>query len=122
MSKPKTDPAQSMEEAALALYYRAAEMIKSGLSPNEVEQRLIDSGIRADTARTIVERLGESRINVTHQSGRRNLTVGAVLMALALVMLVFAADGDTATRVLSVLTGVIGLFWLLRGVQQINVN
>lgn len=122
MSQPQPNDTQaSMEEAALALYYRAAEMIKSGLSSEEVEKRLIESGVRADTAHTIMERLGKARTNVTRQSGRRNLLVGAVLMGLALMTLVFSS-GDTISMMLAIATGVIGIFWLIRGVQQIKVN
>jgi hypothetical protein len=110
-----------MENAALALYYHAAQLIKAGKSRDEIITELTSKGINRDTAENMLNKLDKSRANVARQHGLRNMALGgavSVLAALPLLGILVPAVTGTAFGVAVLLLG-IGLFILGRGILQI---
>ena len=110
-----------MENAALALYYHAAQMIKAGKAREEIITDLIGKGINRETAENMLDKLNQSRGNVARQSGYRNAALGAavsILAALPILGILVPQVTGTAFGVAVLLLG-IGLVILVRGVLQI---
>jgi len=116
---PNDEQRTPMEEAALAIYVHAAELIKQGKSPDEVRQQLITQGVRPDTARTVLERLMEARVNVAKRRGQRNVFIGVAVSILAAIALLGTAVSGAA-QVMSVIILGCGLFALVHGIRQIT--
>ena len=90
-----------MENAALALYYHAAQMIKEGKTREQIERHLIhDKGVSPKTAKIMLDKLNESRVNVARQLGWRNAATGVFVIAAALIILFGVFSGERATGLL----------------------
>lgn len=119
-----TDPDKQrspMESAVLGLYVHAAQRIKEGATYDEIEEELMQMGMKRETAQTLLQRLDESRDNVTRRKGYRNAFIGAVTTAAAL-SLAFGVFGPITNVAVQVMTFVIllcGVYALVRGVMQI---
>lgn len=112
----------TMENAALALYYHAAQMIKEGKSDEEVLQDLVSKGVNPETAANMLKKLNESRSNVAQRRGYRNVFSGAVLI----ILMIFPVFGIGMQQVYDVTLGIAllimgcGIFVLGRGIMQIT--
>lgn len=117
MSENRTD----LENAALALYYYAAELIKEGKSEKEVISTLIDRGVTRETAETMLERLNVSRANVARRSGYRNALFGGALVILTVLPLfgIFVEQPVGFSQILTILLLAVGVVMLGRGLMQI---
>lgn len=112
----------AMENAALALYYHAAQMIKDGKSNEDILEDLISKGVSRETAATMLEKLNQSRANVAKQSGYRNAAIGMVLVVLASLP-VFGIGIAQASGVplgIAFLLMGCGIYALGRGIMQIT--
>lgn len=109
-----------LEDAALALYYHAAEMIKAGKTAQEIKSDLIRKGVRPETAQLMLERLDKSRDNVALKYARRRMITGSVMCFVGVVLgLGLFGDGSNLPAMLFSLGVVVfGVFWLLGGVAQ----
>lgn len=111
-----------MEQAAIALYFHAAQMIKEGLSEEEVIENLTNQGVSRETAEMMMRRIETSRDNVTKRFGTRNVISGAVVTALGLLL--WFGPFDVATDILRQSVGFIifgiGSFVLVRGLLQVS--
>lgn len=116
------NPQQAMEQLALALYYRAAEMMKEGKSGEEIVQWLIEKGVRPATAERMLARLQVSRRNVTHRAGRYNVVAGVLICALGLAIAgdVILVPTSTLLRIVSLLAVIPGVYIILRGTLQLT--
>ena len=110
-----------MENAALALYYHAAQMIKAGKSREEIITELTSKGINRDTVENMLTKLDQSRANVARRSGYRNAAFGGVLTIFALLPIlgIFIPQVTGVAFTVAAILLVIGLFVLVRGVLQI---
>ena len=112
----------AMENAALALYYHAAQMIKEGKSDEEVLEDLVSKGVNPETAASMLEKLNESRANVAQRRGYRNVFIGIVLI----VLMIFPISGIGVPQVFEVMLGIAllimgyGIYTLGRGIMQIT--
>lgn len=110
-----------MEEAALALYYHAAEMIKAGKNRQEIEQHLIENkGLKPETARLMLDKLDVSRANVARRSGYRNLIMGILLILAVLIMFFTGTQESLPSLVLELVLALFGARLILRGGLQIT--
>jgi hypothetical protein len=116
---PAIDP---MEEAALALYYHAAQLIKQGKPREDIVTELMSKGINRETAEKMLAKLDVSRANVARKSGIRNLFIGLIVIVLCVIPL-FGLLGNQAEGwqfwALIVVLG-IGIIQAGRGILQIT--
>ena len=66
------------EDIAAAVYQAAANAMSRGASPAEVENHLIQSGVRAEDAKTVVNHLQAVRSDVLREAGRKEMIRGAL--------------------------------------------
>jgi hypothetical protein len=115
-------PNNPMEEAALALYYHAAQLIKQGKSREAIITELMSKGINRETAERMLAKLDVSRANVARKSGYRNLGLGALVIVLSLVPL-FGITGTQAEGwqfVAAIVLLGLGILQAGRGIMQIT--
>lgn len=113
-----------MQQAAIALYYHAAQMIKEGKSREEIERHLIhDKGIKPQTARNMLDKLNESRANVARRAGYRNIIMAVLVLMLGITILTgIGGDGSGATGIrqfVAMLIIVAGGMFGVRALMQI---
>ncbi|MEL6309521.1 MAG: hypothetical protein AAFV98_19930 [Chloroflexota bacterium] len=110
-----------MKNAALALYYYAAERIKEGKSRAAVIDDLMQKGIGREIAENMLDKLDESRTNVTRQYGYRNAVFGGVMLVLfGLPLLgIFVPQVTGIVQFIVILLVAVGVFFLARGIMQI---
>ncbi len=113
-----------MQQAAIALYYHAAQMIKAGKSREEIERHLIhDKGIKPQTARNMLDKLNESRANVARRAGYRNIIMAVLVLMLGITILTgIGGDGSGATGIrqfVAMLIIVAGGMFGVRALMQI---
>lgn len=123
-AQPAADQKQ-LEQAALALFYHAAEMIKAGQTPEQVEREFVAQGVKPDTARNLMQRLGQSRTRVTQRAGQRNLMLGLLLIALGFAVMVRAThipDWGAALLFAGLVGAMFGLVRALHGFRQMRVD
>lgn len=112
---------RDVKDAALAVYYHAAQLLKAGRSPQEVEALLVEQGIKPETARKMLTKLGTAQIKVARRMGGRNVAFGAALMLLGLLLVTGVTSGRPAeglSAILGWLSVVIGAAWCARGAWQ----
>src|SRR5262249_10479701 len=61
-----------------AIYNHAAELLMQGMPPAEVEQKLVEQGLDADSAAVVVAKLQEARADVIRGAGKKNMIFGAL--------------------------------------------
>lgn len=117
MSQKERSP---MENAALAVYYHAAQLIKEGRSRDEIVRQLMKQGLSYDTAMTVLDKLATSQVNVARRSGKRNILLGGAIIFFSIVLLlgigVQQVAGIVLIPVLIILLA--GLYVLGRGILQ----
>lgn len=117
-----TTPKNPLEDAALALYYRAAELLKAGKRQEEVIWELTKQGVKRETAQKMLARIAESQRRVEVRQGWRNVFVGGVLTFFALG-LTFGWFGFAPANGLAIFPTLAGLgagcYWLVRGLLQL---
>lgn len=109
-----------LKNAALALYYYAAERIKEGNSREAVIDDLMKKGVGRDTAESMLDKLNTSRDNVTRRYGYRNALFGsAVMLLFGLPLLGIAVPQVTGImQLIVILLVAVGMFFLVRGIMQ----
>jgi len=111
-----------LENAALALYYHVAQMIKAGKSREDIITELVRQGVNRETAESMLDRLDKSRAKVARQNGYRNAFIGIVVTTMGLLpiagILVPRAEGGTLFAAVIILG--CGVFALGRGLMQIT--
>lgn len=110
-----------MEKAALALYYHAAELIKSGKPREEIIKDLMAKGINRESAEKMLAKLDVSRANVARKAGFRNLGLGAFVILLCMLPL-FGLTGPRAEGLqfwAAIIVLGVGLLQAGRGIMQI---
>jgi hypothetical protein len=116
------EPPNPMEEAALALYYHAAQLIKQGKSREAIITELMSKGINRETAEKMLAKLDVSRANVARKSGYRNLGLGTIVIVLSVIPL-FGLTGTQAQGwqfAAAILLLAIGILQAGRGIMQIT--
>ncbi len=116
---PNTDP---MQDLALALYYRVAELVKAGKTREQIIAQMGLQGVRKETVEMMLDRLAASRRNVEKRRGRLSIAVGGLITLLALGLLFgwfgLPVANDRACLPAMVALGV-GGYWLVRGMLDV---
>jgi hypothetical protein len=84
---------QSLEKAALALYYYAAQQLKAGKSDGDIHQDLMSKGVSAERATQMLARLRQSSQRMARQAGYRHMGVGAINLVLGFSLLLGGIGG-----------------------------
>lgn len=117
-----TDPKDPMQELALALYYRVAELLKAGKTREQIIYEMGIQGVRRETVERMLERLGQSQRNVQRRQGGVHVAIGAVITVLALG-LTFGWFGLPYANGLAIFPALLALgiggYWLVRGLFEV---
>src|SRR5262245_31728153 len=80
----------SEEELVQSIYNYAAQELMNGVPAEKVEQRLVEQGLPAEAASTVVRNLLEARSNAYKQAGRRNMLIGGLVAVVGLVVTIWS--------------------------------
>lgn len=72
------EQAPTPEELVEQIYGFAADHIAAGKSPSEVERLLVEQGLDAQSASTVVSNLVQARSQAYRSAGTRNMLIGAL--------------------------------------------
>jgi len=72
------EPSASERQFVEAVYAFAAEQMKSGSSPQQVQARLVEEGLDQDSAGIVVSNLVDLRSEAIREAGRKNMLYGAL--------------------------------------------
>jgi hypothetical protein len=89
-------PEQSPEQLLDTIYRHVAERMQNGATAAEVEKELLDMGLEAETAATIVANIKQAITKVKVDAGRKNMLYGALWCIGGLIVTVIsyqAAEG-----------------------------
>jgi hypothetical protein len=100
----------------------ATVLLDGGMSPTEVERRLVADGMDSELAHVMVEDIVRQRREARWLAGRRDAIVGSVILAIGVIVTIgsYSAAEGGGTYLLAwgaILFGAIGL---LRGLYQIG--
>lgn len=116
-----SDNRSDLENAALALYYYAAELVKEGKSSKEVVDILIQRGITRESAETIMQRLNVSRDNIARRSGYRSIVFGVIIIGMMLLPLlgIFLPQATGISIIILIVVMAVGVVIAGRGIMQV---
>ena len=116
-----SDNRSDLENAALALYYYAAELVKEGKSSEEVVNILVQRGLTRESAETIMQRLNVSRDNIARRSGYRSIVFGAIIIVLMLLPLfgIFVPKATGVSVMALIIVMAAGIVIVGRGLMQV---
>jgi hypothetical protein len=116
---PPQDDARSASQAYANLHARLIQQLESGVQPHDVHRYLIEDGYSSEQADQIVQSAAQARaemyvrqgVNIDDPEslralGRRNMALGASLVALAIV-------GTLGSCMVAIHVG--GVYWVLGG-------
>jgi hypothetical protein len=109
------------EQVVEAVYNFAAEQMQQGVPPPEIERNLIEQGLDADVARTVVGNLLQARSKAVKEAGQKNVLYGALWCAggiLVTVLTYSAAAEGGGTYVVAWGAILFGGIQLVRGLIQ----
>ena len=117
-ARPRTDPEQIVQ----AVYQFAAEQMHAGVPPGVIEQKLIDKGLDAETATTVVRNLQEAKAKAVKEAGQQNMLYGALWcvggILVTAVTYMAAAGGGGGTYVVAWGAILFGGIQFFRGLAQ----
>jgi len=119
---PTPEPEQSTEELVQAIYHFAAEQLHNGVAPHNVEKLLIEKGLDAEAAGTVVENLRKARSEALREAGKKNMLYGALWCVGGIVVTVVtyqaAAGGGGGSYVVAWGAILFGAIQFFRGAFQ----
>jgi hypothetical protein len=74
------------EQVIQAVYNEAAYMMRNGMTDYRIEQALIEKGIPADAARTVVSRLRSARSEAYRNEAYKQMAIGAVISIIGILV------------------------------------
>jgi len=72
------EPEQTPEQVVEAVYNFAADMMRRGVASDEIERALVEKGLDAESAATVVSNLEQARANAIKEAGKKNMLYGAL--------------------------------------------
>lgn len=111
-----------MQQLALALYYRVAELLKAGKTREQIIYEMGVQGVKRETVERMLDRLHQSQRNVQRRTGRTHVFIGAIisLLALGLTFGWFGLPYANGFAIFPTLIALgIGGYWLVRGLFEV---
>ncbi|MCE9534168.1 MAG: hypothetical protein K8T89_24075 [Planctomycetes bacterium] len=73
---PETE--MTPDQVVEAIYKFAAEQMRDGVAPAEIERKLVDQGLEVETAAIVVSNLTKAQADVIKEAGKKNMLYGAL--------------------------------------------
>ena len=111
----------TQDEAIQAIYKYAAELIKSGLSGQQVESQLVEKGLDQAAASIVVKNLMEARSKAINDAAKKNMIFGSLWLIGGCVVtaVTFAiASGGGGSYIIAWGAIVFGAIQFFRGLSQ----
>ena len=112
----------TQNEIVQAVYQYGASLVKAGLSPSQIESKLMEKGLDQATASIVVKNLFTLRSKVVNEAARKNMLYGALWCIGGIVTTVWtyaAASGD-GTYIVAWGAIIFGAIQFFRGFSQYN--
>lgn len=117
-------PQPSKTEVDRTLYGLATNLMRQGVSSNQIEKTLTEKGIDQPAARAAVESLSKIRSETIRKAALKNMAVGATIGIIGIMVtlgLYNAAEVSTGGRYIVALGAIIfGGIQFIRGLSQYN--
>lgn len=118
MSDSEPTPEQMVE----AVYRFAAEQMRNGVEPTDIEKRLMEMGLDAEAAALVVNNLKQARSKALKEAGQKNMLFGALwcIGGIAVTALTYqaAAGGGGGKYIIAWGAIVFGAIQFIRGLAQ----
>jgi hypothetical protein len=116
LAEQKPSNEQSLQ--AMAVY--AGELYKTGLSNPQIESKLIESGLNAQSVGLIMKDISKQRADETREAGSRNMLYGALMSVGGIVVtaITYAAAIGGGTFIIAWGAIIFGAGLFVRGLQQ----
>ena len=117
--------AATQEDVVQAVYRFAAEHMANGDSNETIQQKLVDEGLEADHAQTVVTQLREARRESLQAAAKKNMAYGALWCIGGLVVTlasynIASSNPEGGRYVMAWGAVVFGAIQFFRGVGQLN--
>jgi hypothetical protein len=118
--EPSSEQAITPEQFIDAVYSFAAQLLMDGVAPAEIEKRLVEKGLDAESAQIVVTNLKAARSKAMKEAGQKNMLYGALwciggLIVTAVTFQAAAGGGSYVIAWGAILFGGIQFF---RGLMQ----
>lgn len=94
-----SDAERTQEDVVNAVYQFAAEQMAGGATDRQIQEMLVEKGLDADAANTVVSNLAEHRTQARSSAGQKDMLYGALWciggIVVTVVTLQAAAGGGT---------------------------
>jgi hypothetical protein len=109
-------------KAVEAIYSFAAELMRNGTAPAEIEKKLVEQGLDAESAATVVDNLKQARAKALKEAGQKNMLFGALWciggIAVTAITYQAAAGGGGGSYVVAWGAILFGAIQFFRGLAQ----
>ena len=115
-----TTVVNEQESVVQAVYGFAAQLLKQGLTQDDIKIRLMQEGLPEDAATAVIDNLMQMQMEAKRRAGRRNMVVGALWAVGGLIVTgaSYAAAGAGDRYILAWGAVVFGLVQVVRGFMQ----
>ena len=114
------DHEPSQERIVEAVYAFAAEQMKNGASPQQIQTMLIEKGLDSESAATVVSNLTRVRSEAIREAGKKNMLYGALwcIGGIVVTAATYSAASNGGTYVVAWGAIVFGAIQFFRGLVQ----
>jgi hypothetical protein len=109
---------QTPEQIVDALYTFGAEQLHNGVAPAEVERKLVEKGLSAELAGTVVDNLVKARAKMNKEAGQKNMLYGALWCIGGTIVTVVSLQSASRGGVIAWGAILFGGIQFIRGVMQ----
>jgi hypothetical protein len=115
-----SDQEPSEGQIAQAVYAFAAEQMKNGSSPQQIQGMLVEKGLDQESAATVVSNLTRMRSEAVRDAGKKNMLYGALWCIGGIVVTgaTYSAASDGGTYIVAWGAIVFGAIQFFRGLDQ----
>lgn len=112
------------EQYVEAVYQFAAEHMRNGLPPDQIEKKLIEQGLEAEAAATVVGNLVQAKAKAIKEAGSKNMLYGALwcIGGIVVTAVTYSAAIGGGTYVVAWGAIAFGAIQFFRGLAQSSGN
>jgi hypothetical protein len=121
MSEGEAQATQEQEQVVEAVYAFAAEQMKNGASPEQIQATLVEKGLPQDAAEAVVSNLTRAVSEAKGKAGKKNMLYGALWCVGGIVVTAAtysAASDGGGTYVVAWGAIIFGAIQFFRGLAQ----
>lgn len=111
---------QTGDEVVEAIYAHAAELMRNGVSDEDIEKDLVEQGLDAESAEAVVSNLAEMRNEQKKKHGQKNMGIGALwaIGGTAVTAATYSAASGGGTYVVTWGAIIFGVIQFFQGLAQ----